>query len=197
MPPRFDTDLMSDHETLRKKALALFEQGKYQESYPLFNDLAKMTDQDHDWLSVVTSAAMTGDFDSAEKAFVFLFERITTKVEKHNTLIGEGKEGISDDIPVSPSQLLLYHAFSLAEGGVPKRAMRPATELTEIYCIGEITDDHFLYMRGVPFFANFLKLLQGLEAKLGETEVKPLVQKLSSYVDEPGKRQIDAVWKKA
>lgn len=187
---------MSDHETLRKKALTLFEQGKYQESFSLFNDLAKMTDQDHDWLSVVTSSALAGEFDIAEKSFLSLFDRITKKVEKHNTLVGEGKDGISDDIPVSPGQLLLYHAFSLSEGGDPQRAMRPASELAEIYCLGETTDDHFLYLRGVPFFANFLKLLQGLEAKLGEATVKPLVQKLTSYVDEPGKRQIEATWKK-
>ena len=117
-------------------------------------------------------------------------------MEKHNTLIGEGKDGISDDIPVSPSQLLLYHSFSLAQGGDPQRAVKPAAELTEIYCLGEITDDHFLYMRGVPFFPNFLRLLQTLESQLGETTIKPLLQKLGSYVDDPGKRLIEKTWKR-
>jgi hypothetical protein len=187
---------MSTYEDLRKKALSLFENAQYKESYPLFEELAKKTDQDHDWLSVVTSSAMAGEFDVAEKAFQFLFTRITGKVEKHNNMIAEGKDGISDDIPVSPSQLLFYHSFSLAEGGNAQRALKPAGELTEIYCIGEITDDHFLYMRGVPFFANFLNLLQALEKHLGRPAIEPMLSKLLGYLDEPGKQKLGTIWKR-
>ncbi len=158
---------------LPKLALAYFHTESYGKSAELFERLSVGSKDAVRWFNLCTSAIMAGD---TQKGLDALHQAIKLNREKETN--GEG-------IPTPFMQL--YATRALLDSGKYNQAFNQLNELAEIYGELSITDTHFLYMRGVPFFDEFINLSKEILGKQEVTDAKQWVSYVSSRLDEDGK----------
>lgn len=156
----------------RVAGLAHFQRGEYAAATDLLEAAAKVTDDPDGWFNVATSATMAGDVERGAKAFGRAVE-------------GEGSERLS--LP----QMHFYYALALKEAGEYERALEPLTWLRSVYADLTITDDTFVYIRGVPFLSHTLDLAVEVFTALARgNEGRAWMNELASEVDAEGRETI-------
>lgn len=169
-------EIQKEVSFIPKLALAYFHTENYKKSTDLFGEICQKSEDAVDWFNLATSAIMNQEerkgIDALDKAIRYNRETKTN---------GEGM----------PSPFMrLYAIHALIDTERFNAAYNQLNELAEVYRSLSITDDHYLYSRGVPFFDEFFKVAQKVLPKQTVTDSKTWISYLSSGLDESGKQKL-------
>ena len=175
--------LLSDHdqelvlEANLRIALSYFRKAKYEDSLPIFEKIADAKNDVGSWFNVITSAILANEIDKGKKAF-----------KKTQELQKESNYSQQPSLP----QIRYYYACALNDIGLYAEALEQLDELKKIYMQLVITDDTFVYIRGVPFMSHTLdlarKVLIGMNMELSNST---WLKELKAAVDDDGKEIIE------
>jgi hypothetical protein len=156
--------------------LSHFKLENYQFSQGLFEYVAAIRNDANSWLNVITSSILAGNFAKGQTAFEKAFEC-------------QKQSGYSQQ-PSLPF-IRYYYAYALHDANKFEKSLEQLDELKKIYIKLIITDDTFLYMRGVPFLSQTLdlaeKVFQGMKKDFYSSE---WLHELEQSVDDDGKDYI-------
>jgi tetratricopeptide (TPR) repeat protein len=138
----------------RHTALSLFRKNNYSQALSLFRELAENSNEAGEWFNVVTSATLAGDIAGGEDAF--------EKAVKCQEVAGYSQQ---------PSVPFMRHwyACALQDRKEYAKALHQIEELRTIYEQLKITDDTFVYIRGVPFFSHTMNVAVDVFRGLGSS----------------------------
>jgi len=163
----------------RHIALSLFRKGDYSQALSLFRELAESSDEAGEWFNVVTSATLAGDIAGGEDAF--------EKAVKCQEAAGYSQQ---------PSVPLMrqWYACALRDRKEYTKALQHIEELRSIYEQLKITDDTFVYIRGVPFLSHTMEVaidvFRGLDASFNAIE---WIEAFARKLDEEGQNYLAEV----
>ena len=160
-----------------KKIIGLshFRQKQYSDSEIIFKEISKYTETPEDWFNLATSATLNKNIELSEIAF----NKAVEFYKQSGT-----KESIS--IP----NMHCYYMQGLSDVGEFEKAFVHFEIMIGFYCQFSITDSHFLYMRGMPFFEHFLESSKPILDKINSEKVIKQLTKLKSKIDEYGKNSV-------
>ena len=172
-------DIELANEAKKLNALIKFQSGNYSEAYPIFLEVSSSSNDVNDWFNVVTSSTLAGKIEISENAFA----RILKIHESTNYTQ-------TPPLPI----IRQYYACALRDVQEYSKALTQLNELTKIYEQLKITDDTFLYMRGVPFLSHTtevaLDVFNGMNEKV---KGKEWLESFSQNVDDLGKEYLLSV----
>lgn len=173
-------------ETEKKLALAYFHKQDFDNSLEHFESIAAKKETTENLFNVMTSLLSLGKIEQARD----IFNRI---IQTHRGT-GKGKNFLPQ---LCIPYIRYYYACGLVDAEFFDEALIHLEELKKIFIGVKITDDTFLYMRGIPFFADFIKLAQRVFIGL-KTDFKSsaFLEELLSVVDQDGKEVIKAIIEK-
>jgi len=133
----------------RKAAAAVFQERRYADAAPLFAALLADTGAEIDRFNVMICDALIGRPDEAMKAYAH-FEADAKRLLKPRK---------PDHHDAPPFGLLTYYlGCALQSGGHSNRAEPLVERLRDMLVGYQVTDSHFLYIRGAPFLEWTVKL---------------------------------------
>jgi tetratricopeptide (TPR) repeat protein len=160
-------------------ALSYFRKDNFVQALPLFEGLALSKNDDVlSWFNVMTSAILSSNIQKGKDAFNRVLELKKT----------------SDGGPEEPSSsdTRYYYAYAMKNVGLFDEALEQLDELKKIYMKLVITDDNFLFLRGVPFISRTLTLAKEVFDSLGlNFPQSEWLEELRRNVDDDGKETID------
>jgi len=146
-----NVDVKSEAHTLI--GLANFRRNNYEEAQKHFQAIVQSSHSVGDWFNLLTSSALAGDFVTAQNAF-----RKTVEYRKTAT----------DPEEISIPFIMYYYACALRDKKKWDIAFEQIEELRKIYEQLHITDDTFVYIRGVPFLSHTLQVALDVFRGLGD-----------------------------
>lgn len=170
------------NENLRAEAnklagLAYFQMRQPEDALPHLQEVASIMNDAHSWFNVVTSAALVGDLGKADNAMA-----------KVATLL-EGQE--IDPGDMSLPQAKLYYGMALCDIDQCDKAFEQLDWLRGFYQSYNITDDTFLYLRGMPLFPHTMQLMvrvfDGMDPKFDREK---WVRDFAAKLDDQGRDYI-------
>lgn len=160
-----------------KIALAYFGKGNYERSLPIFKKIAYIKNDVESWFNVMTSAVLSRNVQKGKEAF-------------HKAL--ELQELNDDSQHPSVPQIRYFYGCALNDIGLNREALEQLDELKKIYMQLVITNDTFVYLRGIPFISQTLdlakKVMKGLNIEFSSST---WLNELKEAVDEEGKEIIE------
>ena len=164
-------------EALMLVALVSFRKGDYQAALPLLERIFSATGKTRDAFNLTTCHALLGNAERAEQAF-----------EKTTTLYTSGD---TEEAPPLPF-IWYYFGCALRDGGHPERAIPMVEKLRPLYEELVITDDTFVYIRGVPFLSQTVSLgMDVLRATRGEDDARRWLKDFSKSLDDEGRAYLE------
>jgi hypothetical protein len=155
-------------------ALAWSRLGHWRDAFDEFHRLFELESTAHNALQLATTSVMAGELVRGEAWF-----------ERALEINGETGE-------VPPAQARTEYLSALTAASEYSICMPHLEWLAHAYRSARITDSHFLWTRGLPFFTVFLeKSLPILEAVLPRQDVMVWYQSLRSDLDAEGQAAID------
>lgn len=170
------------NENLRAEAnklagLAYFQLRDAKKALPHLKEVAAISDDASAWFNVVTSATLAGDLKQADDA-----------MNKVNALM-DGKE--IDPGDMSLPQARLYYGMALCDMNECDKAFEQLNWLRGFYEAYNITDDTFLYLRGMPLFPHAMQLMvrvfDGMDPKFDREK---WVRDFAAKLDDQGRDYI-------
>ena len=157
-------------------ALAHSDAHRYGEAFPYWLALFQQEPSAHNALQLATTSVMCGEVPRGE-AWLMKFDEINE--ERHE---------------LSPVTARTQFISALTQSGHLAEALPYLVWVRDVYAHLRITDSHFLYMRGVPFFSAFLEVsLPTVRASLSADAVVAWYEALAGKLDEDGEAQL-AAW---
>lgn len=163
----------ADNALLSKLALAYFHTDNYDKSTSIFEHICQTSEESVDWFNLATSAIMNNDTLKGLQAL-----ETAIRYNKETKTNGEG---------IPTPFMYLYAAYALKDSEKFDFAFEQLNKLGEIYKTLSITDDTFLYMRGVPFFSEFVSLAKAILPNQKVIDPASWVKQISSSMDENGR----------
>ncbi len=170
------------NENLRAEAnklagLAYFQLRDAEKALPHLKEVATIVNDAHAWFNVVTSAALAGDLVQAD-----------TAMDK----VAQGLDGQkTDPEDLSLPQAKLYYGMALCDVEEFDKAFTQLEWLRGFYESYKVTDDTFLYLRGMPTFPHALQLMvrvfDGLDEKFDHEK---WVRDFAAKLDDDGRDYI-------
>lgn len=167
--------LKSDPTVLRILALAHFFSKNYEESTTHFKALSAISNDPDNWLSLTTSCIMAGNVDEALAAF----DGAIAMHKKHGT-----REHMT------PGMMTFYVMCAFRDTEEYDHAYAQLDKLGEVYKELNITDPHFLMVRGMPDFSNLLQEAVGILENQPSQITQLWLKSLYESVDHEGKTAI-------
>lgn len=175
-PYRSSMDTYVVKEAYGLTALAHFRLGEYEQARATFAWLANEYGDVNDWFNLMTSAILAGNIEQGMEAY-----NQAKELRAH----AENDEGVP--IP----QMMYYACRALADAGEYDRAFTVLNELIDIYKQLHITDDTFLYMRGVPMLPHAMEAVQiVLTARKDKMDIDTWFAMLDASLDDEGREII-------
>ncbi|WP_426400262.1 hypothetical protein ACN9M1_19825 [Ralstonia sp. R-29] len=154
-------------------ALAYSGMLRYPEAFPYWLALFEQEPSAHNALQLATSSVMCDELDRSE-AWLMKFDEINEQRHEMSSVTAR-------------TQFI----SALKQSGRMAEAMPYLVWLRDVYAHVRITDSHFLYMRGIPFFPSFLEnSLPILKANLSDEAIVEWYGALSGQLDEDGEAQL-------
>ncbi|MAI71629.1 MAG: hypothetical protein CMM01_12030 [Rhodopirellula sp.] len=175
------TDIDRRLSTNAKKLVGLvhFRHNNYEEAFQLFRDVAATQNDAESWFNVVTAATLNGEIQSGREAF-------------DNAVSARTREGASDGISIP--FMRQYYACALRDQRQYHLAFQQITELRNIYEQLKITDDTFVYLRGVPFLSHTMDVAIDVFLGLGDSfDANGWIDSFASHVDDDGRAYLKAI----
>ncbi|MEZ6070023.1 MAG: hypothetical protein R3C10_07025 [Pirellulales bacterium] len=157
-------------------ALSRFRKKEYREASQLFRELADGSSGAGDWFNVVTSTTLAGDIAAGEEAF-------------KTTLECQEAAGYAQQ----PSVPFMRHwyACALRDQEEYGRALRQIEELRGMYEQLKITDDTFVYIRGVPFLSHTMDVAVDVFRGLGDSfDAVGWIERFATKLDDEGQQYL-------
>ncbi|MFL1895566.1 hypothetical protein ACJRPK_07675 [Aquimarina sp. 2-A2] len=155
--------------------LSLFRQTKYSESELIFQEISEKSKNPDDWFNLTTSATLNKNIELSDKAFDKAIELYKQNGTREN---------------LSIPNMHCYYMQGLTDIGKFEKAFIHFKKMKEFYGQYVITDSHFLYMRGMPFFEHFLESSEPILKNINLENAKKELIELKSKVDEYGKELV-------
>ena len=154
-------------------ALAYSDMRRYPEAFPYWLALFEQEPSAHNALQLATTSVMCGELDRGE-AWLMKFDEINEQTHELSSVTAR-----------------VQFISALKQSGHMAEAMPYLVWLRDVYAHIHITDSHFLYMRGIPFFTSFLEnSLPILKANLSDEAIVEWFGALSGQLDEDGEAQL-------
>ncbi|MCT7318800.1 hypothetical protein N5I87_22490 [Ralstonia sp. CHL-2022] len=154
-------------------ALAYSDMRRYPEAFPYWLALFEREPSAHNALQLATTSVMCGELKRG-KAWLMKFDEVNEQTHEMSSVTAR-------------TQFI----SSLTQSGHMAEALPYLVWLRDVYAHVRITDSHFLYMRGIPFFPSFLEnSLPILKATLPAEAVAQWYSVLSGHLDEEGEVQL-------
>jgi tetratricopeptide (TPR) repeat protein len=165
-------------EANKLAGLAYFRSQRYEQATPHFQTVARSSTDVADWFNVVTSATLAGDFQTGADAFDKALEC--------------QKEANYSQQPSVPF-MRYYYACALRDKGQWETALQQINELRKTYAQLHITDDTFVYIRGVPFLGQTLRVAMDVFQGLGRNaDAETWFNSFAKNLDEDGRTLVEA-----
>lgn len=180
------TEIFGDNKNIPlniKKIVALsyYYTKDYANSLILFEQIALKNNDVASWFNVLTSLFPLNKTQQAKEVFNKIL-----KMHKGAKSTGT----VNHFLPqLCVPYIRYYYACGLAEAGLFEDSFEQLNELKQVYIKTKITDDTFLYMRGIPFLSSFLEVAKKVCAGLNIT-FSTFLQDLESQIDDDGKALI-------
>lgn len=166
-------DLAIRADALRVCALAYSGMAQWRQAFDAFHTLFELEPSAHNALQLATTSVMCRELTRGQAWF--------DKAEQLNADSGE----------MPQPRLRTAYMSALEKVGETEALLPHLNWLAAVYKAVAITDSHFLYMRGLPFFSVFLeKASPVLRACLPEAELKAWYEDLAASLDEDGKSAV-------
>ena len=157
-------------------ALAYSGQHRYLEAFPCWLALFQQEPSAHNALQLATTSVMCGEVDRGE-AWLMKFDEINQASRE-----------------MSPVMARTNFISALNQAGRQAEALPYLSWVRDVYAHVRITDSHFLWSRGVPFFSSFLERSQAnLQTHMSAAQMAAWYGELSGKLDEEGEAQL-AAW---
>jgi len=162
-------------DALRLCALCQCALLQWEKAFHYFHELFQYESTAHNALQLATTSVMCGDLLRGQAWF-----------EKAESLNASSRE--------MPSPTLRTSYISALEQKGETAALMPHMEwFAGLYASLSITDSHFLWARGVPFFSVFLeKSLPILRANMAVADIPDWYAKMEESLDEEGRKALHA-----
>ena len=161
---------------IRKKvALSYYYKNDFEKSLTLFEEIALKKNDVESWFNVLMSLMPSQKTQQGKEVFNKIL-----KIHK----------GLNDQQPreLAIPFIRFYYACGLNDNGLFDDALEQLEELKKIYMELKITDDTFVYIRGVPFLSSTLdlakKVFEGLDMDFSNSD---FLIELKNKVDYEGK----------
>ncbi len=164
-----------------KKLVALirFRRNDYEGALVLFRDVVAVNDDAGNWFNIATAATLGGNIELGYDAF-------GRALTAHHQ--GASNDGLS--VPF----MRQYYACALRDRGEFARAFQQIEELRLIYEQLKITDDNFVYIRGVPFLSHTMDVAVDVFRGLGESfDWSTWIESFAEKLDDEGRGYLGAV----
>ncbi|ODP28833.1 hypothetical protein PTI45_01809 [Paenibacillus nuruki] len=172
-PYRSSLDTYVVKEAYGLTALSYFRLEQYEQARATFEWLCNEYGDINDWFNLMTSAILAGKIDQGMEAYTQAKE-----LRAH----AENDEGVP--IP----QMMYYACRALADAKEYDRAFKVLNELVDIHKQLHITDDTFLYMRGVPMLPHTMEAAKIiLTARKDKMDIDTWFAMLDASLDEEGR----------
>lgn len=163
-----------DADASRLCALAYSALHRYQEAFPYWLALFEREPSAHNALQLATTSVMCGELDRGE-AWLHKFDEINEQTHELSSVTARTN-----------------FISALTQVGHMIESLPHLTWMRGVYAHVRVTDDHFLYVRGIPFFLIFLeKSLFVLEACMPSDAIVEWYRELSGRLDEEGEIQLE------
>lgn len=176
----------SKNEKLKSEAnklagLTYFHLKKPAEALPYFQTAAENSKNVNDWFNIVTAATLSKELELAQKAL--------DKISKLN-------EKATEQPSVSTPQAKFYFAHALCDVEEFPLAFEQLEWLRGIYETLKITDDTFVYIRGVPFLGHTMELADRIFIGLKNFDKQTWIINFSKKLDEDGQKYLESLLNK-
>lgn len=174
--------LNSKNDVLRLEAyklagLAYFRSQRYEQATLHFQTVARSSTDATDWFNVVTSATLAGDFETGADAF-----------DKALECQKEANYSQETSVPF----MRYYYACALRDKSQWETALQQINELRKTYEQLHITDDTFVYIRGVPFLGQTLRVAIDVFQGLGRNaDAETWFNSFAKNLDEDGRTLVE------
>ena len=164
--------MSAEADAARTAGLELFYTGDYGPAAAHLRRVVDITNAPDDWFNLCTAATMAGDVSAGASAL----ERALARLGEAGATTGLGMP-----------KMRFYFAQALVHQGAWDRALEQILALRPIYERLKITDDTFLYLRGVPLLAHTIELALKVFAALGPRfAARAWLLDFASRVDDEG-----------
>ena len=155
-------------------ALAYSDMRRYPEAFPYWLALFEQEPSAHNALQLATTSVMCGELKRGE-AWLMKFDEINEQTHEMSSVTAR-------------TQFI----SSLTQSGHMAEALPYLDWLRDVYAHVRITDSHFLYMRGIPFFPSFLEnSLPVLKASMPNDKIVDWYGTLVGKLDDEGEAQLE------
>jgi len=155
-------------------ALAYSDMRRYPEAFPYWLALFEQEPSAHNALQLATTSVMCGELKRGE-AWLMKFDEINEQTHEMSSVTAR-------------TQFI----SSLTQSGHMAEALPYLDWLRDVYARVRITDSHFLYMRGIPFFPSFLEnSLPVLKASMPNDKIVDWYGTLVGKLDDEGEAQLE------
>lgn len=162
-------------KTKRVLALSYFYKEDYENSVAIFMEIAQKKNDLESWFNCLNPLLLSKKMQEAKDVFITIL-----KIHK----------GLNANQPreLAVPFVRYYYACGLNEAGLFDEALEQLEELKKVYIALKVTDDTFVYIRGIPFLSNTLELAKkvftGLEKNFANSDY---LKELKRNVDDDGK----------
>jgi hypothetical protein len=167
--------LQAGADAYRLCALSLSALGRHPEAFDYWLQLFEREPSAHNALQLATVSVMCGEPDRGE-AWLAKFDQVNAQTREMSAALARGN-----------------FISALEQAGYGQRTLPHLEWLREAYASLSITDSHFLYVRGLPFFDTFLeRSLPLLHAQLPPAAIAPWYRAIHARLDAEGQAMLDA-----
>ena len=176
------TDKNEVKEANKLIGMSYFRDKNYEASVSFFEAATEHKTETNDWFNVMTSSVLSKKIEKGKKAF--------------SEYLRIQKESGYKQEPTLP-QARQYYACALRDVGEYDLALEQIEELREIYEELKITDDTFVYIRGVPFLSHTMNVAIDVFRGLGsDFDSMKWIDDFSKKLDQEGQEYLNEVKKK-
>ena len=166
-------DQVVQADAWRLCALAHARMNHWPQAFDHYHHLFELEPSTLNALQLATTSVMSGELMRGEAWFA-----------KAVALNGDTSE-------MQPAQMRTAYLSALEQAGEFEATVPHLDWLAQGYMAMGITDDHFVWMRGFPFFGEFLdKSRKLLGQVLSESDVRAWYERMSERLDEDGRQRL-------
>lgn len=167
---------LQEGEMKKMIALSYFREKQFVEALPYFQDLAIQSNNSNDWFNVATTSILCKQIDKGMEAF----GKAIDLSQQNNT---------NQSIPIGHMSLYIMHAFKDIEEY--DLAFVQMMKLKDVYTQLKITDDHFLFVRGLPSIRQVLTAGKEVLEKQKVMNCDEWLNDFGNSIDQEGQNYIE------
>lgn len=168
-----DEDLKT--EARRLTAMAHFQLQNYDLASVFFQQVSQTSGAPNDFFNLATTSALAGEINRSRIAYFSALQ-----AAQHD----------ADEDHLPPPFMMFYYMQALRDAEAWENAFLVLGHLSAFYLELHVTDDHFLYTRGVPMLSHSLQAAADILRNVKRTEALAWYAEMEAEVDEEGQEKL-------